>query len=138
MEKLELYRKRAKELYYAFLLSLNLAFFASLLLYPYFKLPVHPNLVYFTFLFVLLTGFISLPSAYLIRKRFFPLSSSTEPYWSYRATKVYFWVFVLCLLPFSFSLLFFVFIARLEALFLGYILGLCGLILVRPREEDLK
>ncbi|MEN3027803.1 MAG: hypothetical protein ABDH29_00925 [Aquificaceae bacterium] len=138
MEKLKIYRKRAKQLYYAFLFSLTLTFLASLPLYPYFKLPVHPNLLYSTLLFVLLTGVLSLPSAYLIRRRFFPLSSSTDPYWSYRATKLYFWAFVLCVFPFFLSLLFFLLIAKLELLFLGYLLGLCGLILVRPREEDLK
>ncbi|MCS7171782.1 MAG: hypothetical protein N3D14_00515 [Aquificaceae bacterium] len=138
MEKLKLYRRRARQLYYIFLLSPNIILIACLPLYPYFKLPLHPNLSLFSLFFILGLGLISLPIAYLIKKKFFPVDTSSDHYWSYTATRGYFWVFTLCLLPFLFSLIFFVAIAQMRILLLGYSLSLCGLILLKPKEEDLK
>lgn len=138
MEKLQLYRKRARQLHLAFVFSLSAVFLACLPLYPYFRVPVHPHLAYFLLFFVLATGLISLPPAYLTKKRLFPVKVSSDPYWSYTATRRYFWTYVLCLVPFAFALLVFVAVARLESLLLGYLLSLSGLILVRPKEEDVQ
>ena len=138
MEKLKVYRKRARHLFYAFIISLSVVFLACLPLYPYFRVPVHVNLAYFMLFFVFAVGIVSLPPAYIIKRRLFPVNVEVDPHWSYTATRRYFWIFVLCLLPFFFSLLVFVAIARLDSLFLGYLLSLCGLILVRPKEEDIR
>ncbi len=123
-------------MYYAFLASLTLILLACLPLYPYFKVPIHPNLFYSMLIFVALLGALCIPTAYFIRKKAFPVDSSKDVYWSYTATRRYFWLYVLCALPFAFSLLFFVVFSPLLPLFFGYLLSLCGLILIRPREED--
>ncbi len=136
MDKLQLYRKRSMHMYYAFLASITLIFLACLPLYPYFKIPLHPNLFYSMLIFVALLGIVCIPTAYLLRKRVFPVDSSKDIYWSYCATRRYFWLYLLSSLPFAFSLLFFVIFAPLLPLLLGYSLSLCGLILIRPRKED--
>ncbi|MFN7065021.1 MAG: hypothetical protein ACK4OF_02575 [Aquificaceae bacterium] len=87
-------------------------------------------------LFVVLSGVVCVPVAYLLRKRSFPVDSSKDIYWSYSATRRYFWLFTLSLVPFGLSLILFVVFASLTLLVLGDLLSLCGLILVRPREED--
>jgi len=136
MDKLQLYRKRSKQLYYAFVLSLTITFLACLPLYFYFKLPVHPDLSRSMFFFLSVMGLAILPIGLLIKKRAFPVDSSKDPYWSYTATRRYFWLFLLSLVPFAFSFIVFIVFALIEVLLLGYVLSLCGLILVRPKEED--
>ncbi|MCS6875633.1 MAG: hypothetical protein NZM36_02080 [Aquificaceae bacterium] len=138
MEKLQIYKKRARQLYFAFLLSTTTLFLACVPLYPYFKVPVHPNLAYFTLGLVFITGITGLTIAYTIRKKSFPVFSAADPYWSYTATRKYFWSYSLCLLPLFIAFLLFIVIARVDALFLGYLMSLCGLILLRPKEEDVQ
>ncbi|MEJ5338966.1 MAG: hypothetical protein ACK42C_08415 [Aquificaceae bacterium] len=138
MEKVYTYRKRSRHLHYAFVFSLVVLYFACLPLYPYFRVPLHENLVSFFTIFVLAVGLISLPPALLLRKRLFPVETLQDPYWSYTATRRYFWLYVLCLVPFAFALLVFIAFASLVVLSVGFLVSLCGLILVRPKEEDLK
>lgn len=138
MEKLELYRKRARHLYYAFVFSLVGLYLACLPLYPYFRLPLHKNLVLFSSFFVVALGIICLPTALTLKKKLFPVDTHTDPYWSYTATKRYFWLYVLCLVPFVFAFLTFIAFASLLVLSVGFLVSLCGLILIRPVREDLK
>ncbi|MFN3947714.1 MAG: hypothetical protein ACK4LA_06475, partial [Aquificaceae bacterium] len=126
----------SKHMHYAFLVSVTLIFLACLPLYPYFKVPIHPNLFYSILIFIALLGIVCIPLAYLLKKKVFPVDSSKDVYWSYTATRRYFWLYVLSSLPFGFSFLFFVVFAPLLPLLLGYLLSLCGLILVKPKEED--
>lgn len=137
MEKLKLYRKRSRQFYYSFIVSTTILFLACLPLYFYFKLPLHPQLVYSLLIIILLLGLLSLSLAYFLKRKLFPVNSSKDIYWSYTATRRYFWLFSLVLVPFFLSFIFFIIFAPLSLLFLGYILSLCGLILIRPREEDL-
>jgi uncharacterized membrane protein (Fun14 family) len=87
---------------------------------------------------VLAIGLSILPVGLLIKKGVFPVDSSKDPYWSYTATRRYFWLFLLSLVPFAFSFIVFIVFALIEVLLLGYVLSLCGLILVRPKEEDVR
>jgi len=90
------------------------------------------------FFFLSVMGLAILPIGLLIKKRAFPVDSSKDPYWSYTATRRYFWLFLLSLVPFAFSFIVFIVFALIEVLLLGYVLSLCGLILVRPKEEDVR
>jgi hypothetical protein len=60
-----------------------------------------------------------------------------EPYWSQRATARYFWLYFLVGIPFTFSFLVFIVFASLALLIEGYLLTVFGLILLKPREEDI-
>jgi len=132
----ELYFKRARQFFFATLGFVSLVFFACLPLYPYFKLPLHPNLILGMLAFNLLLGVIFITLALFLRKRFFPIKME-EPYWSQRATTRYFWLYFLVGIPFAFSFLVFIVFASLALLIEGYLLTVSGLILLRPREEDL-
>ncbi len=138
MEKVYIYRKRSRHLHYAFVVSLVVLYIACLPLYEYFKVPLHENLVNFLTFFVLATGLFSILPALFLRKRVFPVSPHKDPYWSYTATRRYFWLYVLCLVPFAFAFLAFVAFASIQVLSAGFLLSLCGLILVRPKEEDVR
>jgi hypothetical protein len=132
----ELYFKRARQFFFATLGFVSLAFFGCLPLYPYFKLPLHPNLVLGMLAFNLLLGVIFIPLALFLRKRLFPIKVE-ESYWSQRATTRYFWLYFLVGIPFAFSFFAFIVFASLALLIEGYLLTVSGLILLRPREEDL-
>lgn len=138
MEKIELYRKRARHLYYAFVFSLVGLYLACLPLYLYFRLPLHRNLVIFFSLFVFALGVICLLSALVLKKKLFPVETQKDPHWSYTATKRYFWLYVLCLVPFAFAFLTFIAFASLTVLSVGFLVSLCGLILLKPVREDVK
>ncbi len=138
MEKIHIYRRRSRHLHYAFVASLLVLYLACLPLYPYFKVPLHENLVNFLTFFVLATGLFSVLPALILKKRLFPVEVQKDSYWSYTATRRYFWLYVLCLVPFGFAFLAFVAFASLQVLSAGFILSLCGLILIRPKEEDVK
>ncbi len=133
---LNIYRRRAKQFYYAFLTFLSLVLLGSLILYPFFKLPLPAKMLIYASSLVLLVAMFSIPISLVIRKRGFPVISDTDPYWSYTATRRYFWSFVIAGLPFGVAFLIYIIFASLLVLFIGYFLTLCGLILVRPREED--
>ncbi|WP_340694405.1 hypothetical protein [Hydrogenobacter thermophilus] len=135
-ELLSIYRSRAKQFYYAFVSFLSLVFLGSLLLYPFFKLPLPSKLVLYASFSVTFVGMISLPFSLFIRKRYFPIDTSQDAYWSYTATKRYFWAFVIAGLPFATAFLIYIIFASIIVLFLGYFLTLCGLIFIKPREED--
>lgn len=136
MEKLQLYRKRARHLHYAFVAFLSLIYLSCLPLYPFFSVPVPAHLFQFMTFFVIALSLFSILPAYLFRKRLFPVNSRNDLYWSYTATRRYFWLYVLCLIPFFFSFLIFIALALLSVLSLGYFLSLSGLILLKPRQED--
>ena len=132
----ELYKKRAKQLFYAYLGLLTLIFLASLVLYPFFKLPLPSKLIIYSVGFVFFFALFSIPLALYLRKKLFPVEMSKDPYWSYTATRRYFWLFVLVSLPFFIAFLIYLIFASLLLLFLGYTLSLVGLLLVKPKEED--
>lgn len=136
MDKLELYRKRSKQLYYAFIAFTSFMFIACLGIYPYFKVPLAQSTVLRLSILTLLLGLLSTALALVLRRRAFPVKTSQDPYWSYTATRRYFWLFMLALLPYFFSFLVFVIFASIEVLLVGYSIGFFGLILLRPRKED--
>lgn len=138
MDKRDLYKKRAKQFYYAFLSFISLLFLGSLATYPFFKLPLPSKVIIQSSLIVVLSAILTFPLAFLIRKRFFPVRVAQEPYWSYTATKVYFWSFVVSSTPFTIAFIIYLIIASLVVLFLGYLLSFCALILLRPKKEDIK
>ncbi len=138
MEKVYIYRKRSRQLHYAFVASLVILYLACIPLYFYFRLPLHKNLVNFFTFFVVATGIFSVLPAIFIRRKVFPVDTTKDPYWSYTATRRYFWLYVLCLVPFAFALLTFIAFASFQVLSAGFLVSLCGLILVRPKEEDIR
>ena len=133
---LEVYRKRARQFFFASLGLLSLVFLASLSLYPYFRLPLPVRFVMYLNMIVLLSGVVCLPLGLFIKKKLFPVLSARDPYWSYTATRRYFWLFTLVNLPFFISFFSYIVFAPLSTLILGYVVSLCGLILLRPRKED--
>jgi hypothetical protein len=86
--------------------------------------------------FNLLLGVIFISLALFLRKRLFPITVE-EPYWSQRATTRYFWLYFLVGIPFAFSFFAFIVFASLTLLIEGYLLTVSGLILLRPKKEDL-
>ncbi len=134
---LDVYRKRARQFFFASVGLLSLIFFASSVLYPYFRLPLPTRLVLYLNAMVLVLGILCIPLALFLRRRLFPVNSEEDPYWSYTATRRYFWLFVLVNLPFLVALLFYIIFAPLSTLLIGYFVSLYGLILLRPRKEDL-
>jgi len=134
---IELYQKRIRRFFMATLGLVSLVFFACLPLYPFFRLPLHPNLVLGSMAIVLGLGIISIVLSLILRKRLFPVDTQREEYWSQKATGRYFWLYFLVSIPFIFSFFIYVIFAPLSLLILGYLLTVFGLILLRPRKEDL-
>ncbi len=132
----ELYFKRIRQFFFSTLGFVSLVFFACLPLYPYFKLPLHPNLVLGMLAFNLVLGMVFIAIALFFRKRLFPISVK-EPYWSQKATTRYFWIYFLVGIPFAFSFLAYIVFAVLSLLIEGYFLTVFGLILLRPKKEDI-
>ncbi|WP_448587347.1 hypothetical protein [Thermocrinis sp.] len=122
--------RRIKQFFMATLGLISLTFVACLPLYPYFRLPLHPNLVLGTMLIVLILGIVSILLSLVLKRRIFPTQIE-------KATRRYFWLYALVSTPFLFSLLIYIVFAPLSLLILGYFLTLFGLILLKPKEEDL-
>lgn len=137
MEKVEIYKRRIKQLYRAFMLSLTLIFLACLPTYPFFNIPLGLERTFYLSLSVVLLSLLVLPIALWLKRRVFPIRIGLDAYWSYTATRRYFWLFSLCLVPFFFSFVIYIIFASLIALLTGYLFSLYGLILIRPMEEDL-
>ncbi|WP_096602939.1 hypothetical protein [Hydrogenobacter hydrogenophilus] len=138
MDKRDLYRKRAKQFYYAFLSFISLLFVGSLATYPFFNLPLSSKVILQASLIVMLSALFSFPLAFFVRKRIFPVRTAQDIWWSYSATKGYFWSFVVSSTPFAIAFVIYLIIASLVVISLGYLLSFCALILLRPKEEDIK
>ncbi|MFN3813405.1 MAG: hypothetical protein ACK4SM_02125 [Aquificaceae bacterium] len=134
---LELYRKRARQFFYAFLSFLTIVFLASIATYPFFKLSLTKEFVAYLNLLVLLLGTFFLPLSLFLRRRFFPVLTEKDPYWSYTATRGYFWSFIVCGAPFLLAFLMYIIFAEVFTLVLGYALSLMGLVLIKPNKEDI-
>ncbi|WP_079653307.1 hypothetical protein [Thermocrinis minervae] len=132
------YRRRVKQFFFAYVAFVGLLFFGCLVLYPFFSIPLPLKLVIYlnalTFLLFLLCVSISL----FLKRRFFPIVADKDPYWSYTATRRYFWMFVLASLPFFISFILYIVFASLSNLVLAYLLSMLNLYLLRPKEEDLS
>ncbi len=135
-DKGELFIRRAKHLNLAFIISLTILFLADLGLYRFFSLPVSPRLLLYIYSIEIAVAVATYLSAFLIRRFLLPVSMK-EDLWSYRAVRRYFWSYVLLSAPFGTAFIFYLFTGNLSSLILGYVLSLCGLILFRPRREDL-
>lgn len=133
----QLYRRRAKHFYYAFLFLLTLVFLASIVAYPFFKLPLPGKLRFYLNLLTLLSGSLFIPLSFLLKKRLFPILTEKDNYWSYTATKWYFWTFLMSGVPFFIAFLFYIIFAEVFTLMLGYVLSLMGLVLIKPKKEDI-
>ncbi len=133
----ELFYKRIRQFFVATLGLVTLVFFACLPLYPYFRLPLHINLVLGSMFITLILSVLSIILALILRKRLFPIHTQKEPYWNQKAIRRYFWLYSLVSLPFSFSFIVYIIFAPLSVLVLGYFLSVFGLILLRPKKEDL-
>ncbi|RMH01566.1 MAG: hypothetical protein D6699_06720, partial [Aquificota bacterium] len=103
MEKLSLYRKRARQLHYVFVIFSTLLFLACGAIYPYFSIPIATTTLVRLLVLVSMLGVVSLGLAYFLKRRLFPVDSSKDPFWSYTATRRYFWLFTLALAPYILS-----------------------------------
>ncbi len=134
---IQIYKKRIRQFFFASVGFLSLVFFSSLVLYPYFKLPLPTKLILYTNVIVVFVGVICIPLGISLKKKSFPVFSHNDPYWNYTATRRYFWLFALVNIPFLVAFIVYILFAPLSTLILGYLISLCGLILLRPREEDI-
>ncbi len=135
-DKRRLYISRAKQLNRAFIFVAFLFYVVSLLTYKFFSMPVSPKLAIYVYAINIVLGLIAYSSAFLIRRYMFPVDSSKDKYWSYTATRRYFWSYVLLSLPFFISFLFYIFAGHLYSLTLGFLITLAGLLIFKPREMD--
>ena len=133
----ELFYERVKQFFGATVGLITLLFFACLPLYPYFKLPLHINLVLGGMLITLTLGIFSLILVLTLRKKLFPIYIKEETQWIQKAIRRCFWLYFLASLPFFFSFIVYIIFAPLSVLILGYVLSIFGLILLKPRKEDL-
>ncbi|WP_029551675.1 hypothetical protein [Thermocrinis jamiesonii] len=133
----ELFYERVKQFFGATVGLITLLFFACLPLYPYFKLPLHINLVLGGMLITLTLGIFSLILVLTLRKKLFPIYTKEETQWVQKAIRRYFWLYFLASLPFFFSFIVYIIFAPLSVLIFGYVLSIFGLILLKPRKEDL-
>jgi len=133
----ELFYIRVRQFFKASLGLVTLIFVACLPLYPYFRLPLHINMVLGSMLITLTLSIFLVILALILRKRLFPIHTQKEKYWSQKAIRRYFWLYALVTLPFFFSFIVYIIFAPLSVLILGYFLSIFGLILLKPRKEDL-
>jgi len=94
------------------------------------------KLVLYANALVVFVGVLLIPLGVFLKKKYFPVFSDKDVHWSYTATRRYFWLFVLANIPFLLSFIIYLVFAPLSTLVIGYAISLYGLILLRPREED--
>jgi len=119
----ELFYERVKQFFGATVGLITLLFFACLPLYPYFKLPLHINLVLGGMLITLTLGIFSLILVLTLRKKLFPIYTKEETQWVQKAIRRYFWLYFLASLPFFFS-------------FIVYIIFFSGIKVFKPERLD--
>ena len=137
-DKLKLYVKRATHLNRAFLFVASFFYLICLISYSFFSMPVSPRLSLYMYALIVMVGVFGYGVAFFVKKRMFPIDPRKDPYWSYTATRRYFWSFVSLSFPFFISFVFYIFAGHLSSLTLGFIITALGLVLFRPRREDLK
>ncbi len=137
-DKLKLYVKRATHLNRAFIFVASLFYLICLLSYSFFSMPVSPKLSLYMYAFIILSGVFGYGVAFFVKRKMFPVNPHRDPYWSYTATRRYFWSFVVLSFPFFMSFIFYIFAGHLSSLTLGFIITVLGLVLFRPDEGDLS
>ncbi|NPB07663.1 MAG: hypothetical protein GXN96_01890 [Aquificae bacterium] len=134
-ERKELFIKRAREFAYAVLFGYTLLLLGAFVLYPFFKMPVSPRLVWYVYAAELLSGTLSYGIAFLIRKLFLPVRAEGE-YWGFIAMRRYFWSYAFITLPYFIGYLMFVFSGHLPSVLLGYLISSAGVIIFLPKKGD--
>ncbi len=134
-DKKKLFIKRARQFAYSVIFGYTLLLVGAFILYPYFKMPVVPELVRYVITAQVISAVFSYGVSFLVRKLFLPVKAEGN-YWGYIAMRRYFWSYALITLPYFLGYLFFMFAGHIQSVILGYILSSAGVILFLPREGD--
>ncbi|MCS7084063.1 MAG: hypothetical protein NZL90_03650 [Aquificaceae bacterium] len=137
MDKIALYRKRAKQLYFAFIGLLSLMLIGCLVIYPYFKLPIADVTRKNIIILLSIVGIGVNVISFGVKKKIFPIKTSENPLWSSSATGRYMTVFAISSLPFDMGFLLFVVFGDFYMVFVGYLISLAGLLLTYPKASDI-
>ncbi len=135
-DKRRLYLKRAKQLNRAFIAVILLFYLICLAAYEFFRMPVSNKLSIYVYSIISGLGVLSYLSAFLIKRKMFPVNTSEDKYWSYTATRRYFWSYVMLSFPFFISFVFYIFAGHLSSLTLGFLISVVGLLIFKPKEGE--
>ncbi|MEN3033552.1 MAG: hypothetical protein ABDH18_01000 [Aquificaceae bacterium] len=137
MEKTALYKKRAKQLYFAFLAILTLMLVGCLAIYPYFKLPIADITRQNIIILLSIVGTGTTLISFGMKKKLFPVKTSENPLWSSSATGRYVTLFAICSIPFDMGLLLFVALGDFYIVLTGYLISMIGLLVTYPKASDI-
>ncbi|MFP3207000.1 MAG: hypothetical protein RXQ72_05690 [Hydrogenobaculum sp.] len=138
MELVDIFYKRAIMFWKSFLGLIIIAYIALLLSYFIIKLPIK---LPFEIRFYLIGGEIFLGIivfflSYFVKKQYIPVSIH-EPYWSYKAMKGYFWPYTIASAPFLFAGIFYLLVADLISLTVGFFISFLLIFYQKPRKGDI-
>ncbi|MGC8676697.1 MAG: hypothetical protein ACP5UF_00525 [Hydrogenobaculum sp.] len=138
MELVDIFYKRATMFWKSFLGLITISYIALLLSYFIIKLPIK---LPFEIRFYLIGGELFLGMivallSYFVKKQYLP-ASVHEPYWSYKAIKGYFWPYTIASAPFLFAGIFYLLVADLISLSVGFFISFFLIFYQKPKKDDI-
>lgn len=138
MELVDIFYKRATMFWKSFLGLITISYIALLLSYFIIKLPIK---LPFEIRFYLVGGELFLGMivallSYFVKKQYLP-ASVHEPYWSYKAIKGYFWPYAIASAPFLFAGIFYLLVADLISLSVGFFISFFLIFYQKPKKDDI-
>ncbi|MGC8650511.1 MAG: hypothetical protein ACP5S8_06040 [Hydrogenobaculum sp.] len=138
MELVDIFYKRATMFWKSFLGLITISYIALLLSYFIIKLPIK---LPFEIRFYLIGGELFLGMivallSYFVKKQYLP-ASVHEPYWSYKAIKGYFWPYAIASAPFLFAGIFYLLVADLISLSVGFFISFFLIFYQKPKKDDI-
>jgi hypothetical protein len=138
MELVDIFYKRATMFWKSFLGLITISYIALLLSYFIIKLPIKlPFEIRFYLIGgELFLGIIVALLSYFVKKQYLP-ASIHEPYWSYKAIKGYFWPYAIASAPFLFAGIFYLLVADLISLSVGFFISFFLIFYQKPKKDDI-
>ncbi len=138
MELVDIFYKRAIMFWKSFLGLLAISYIALLLSYFIIRLPIALPFELRLYLIVgeITLGVITWFLSYFVKKQYIP-ASVHEPYWSYKAIKGYFWPYTIASASFLFAGIFYLLVADLVSLSVGFFVSFFIIFYQKPKKDDI-
>lgn len=138
MDLAKLFYKRAILFWKSFLALETIAYISLLLSYFIIKLPISIPIQIRVYIIggEMFLGFIVFLLSYFVKKQYLPVSIQ-EPYWSYKAIKGYFWPYTIDSAPFLFAGIFYLLVADLLSLSIGFLMSFLLILYQKPKKSDI-
>ncbi len=138
MELVDIFYKRATMFWKSFLGLISIAYVGLLLSYFIIKLPIALPFEIRLYLIggEITLGVITFFLSLFVKKQYIP-ASIHEPYWSYKAMKGYFWPYTIGSAPFLFAGIFYLLVADVISLSIGFVISFFIIFYQKPKKDDI-